>query len=106
MKQKNFFKTILIAVALMLSYGNATAQSGEPAGTFAITVPENAKVIIPADYIVVNAVADGNIVIYDLTGKMVLNTTVKAGANRINTSTLHKGIYVLKSGSNAVKIIK
>jgi hypothetical protein len=73
------------------------------------TVPAHQISVYPnpfAEYITVNAVTDGNVVIYDLTGKVVLNATVKAGANRINTSTLSKGIYVLRNGFNAVKIIK
>jgi hypothetical protein len=37
---------------------------------------------------------------------VILSATVQAGNNRINTSTLNKGVYVLKQGSNIVKIVK
>jgi hypothetical protein len=58
------------------------------------------------DYIIINAVEDGNAVLYNLSGKVVLSTSVKSGNNRISTTTLPKGVYVLKNGSAVVKIIK
>jgi hypothetical protein len=58
------------------------------------------------DYITVKAVAEGNVVIYNLSGQPVLNATVKTGSNRINTSTLPKGAYILKQGPKIVKIVK
>jgi hypothetical protein len=59
-----------------------------------------------ADYIVVEAKSDNRATIYDISGKQVLTVDVKAGSNRINTSALLKGVYVLKLGSNTVKIVK
>jgi hypothetical protein len=59
-----------------------------------------------ADYIMVDAEKEGRAIIYDLSGKAVLSTSVKAGVNRINTQALPKGIYVLKHGSLMVKIVK
>ncbi|MDR2804269.1 MAG: DUF4465 domain-containing protein, partial [Dysgonamonadaceae bacterium] len=58
------------------------------------------------DYITVKAVTEGNVVIYNLSGQPVLNATVKAGSNRINTSALPQGAYILKQGSEIVKIVK
>jgi hypothetical protein len=59
-----------------------------------------------AESIVIDVVVGGKVTIYDLSGKVVLSTTVQAGSNRINTSTLNKGIYLLKQGTNVVKIVK
>jgi hypothetical protein len=58
------------------------------------------------DYIIVKAVTESNVVVYNLSGQPVLNATVKTGGNRINTSTLPKGAYILKQGSEIVKIVK
>jgi hypothetical protein len=57
-------------------------------------------------FIVLEAKTDGNAVIYDLSGKLVLQVNVYAGINRINTSALVKGVYVLKCGLNRVRIVK
>ncbi|GAB6010665.1 T9SS type A sorting domain-containing protein [Viscerimonas tarda] len=59
-----------------------------------------------ADYMVIHAATAGNAVIYDLSGKAVLNTSLEAGSNRINTSALAKGMYLVKSGAETVKIVK
>ncbi|MDR0865701.1 MAG: Ig-like domain-containing protein [Candidatus Symbiothrix sp.] len=59
-----------------------------------------------AEFINVDTAKDGKVVIYDQTGKAVLSATVKAGNNRINTSALSKGVYILKQGLSTVKIIK
>jgi hypothetical protein len=59
-----------------------------------------------ANYIFVIAPADGQAAIYDLSGKQVLTAPVKAGANRIVTTALPRGIYVLKSGTSTLKIVK
>jgi hypothetical protein len=59
-----------------------------------------------AESIVIDVVADGKVTIYDLSGKAVVSTTVQAGSNRINTAALSKGVYVLKQGTNVVKIVK
>jgi hypothetical protein len=45
-------------------------------------------------------------VIYDLSGKAVFNVNVKTGTNRINTSALTKGVYILKYGLNTVKVMR
>ncbi|MDR0547343.1 MAG: T9SS type A sorting domain-containing protein, partial [Dysgonamonadaceae bacterium] len=58
------------------------------------------------DYIVVEAQSDDRATIYDISGKPVLTVYVKAGSNRIETSALGKGVYVLKTGLGMVKIIK
>ncbi|MDR0618269.1 MAG: DUF5074 domain-containing protein [Bacteroidales bacterium] len=58
------------------------------------------------DYIVIDATFAGVATVYDLQGRTVLNTPVSEGYNRINTSALKHGTYILKCGNNTVKIIK
>jgi outer membrane lipoprotein-sorting protein len=59
-----------------------------------------------AGYLTIETVADGQAIIYDMTGKTVLRTEVKAGKNRISTAMLLKGVYILKFGDSTVKIVK
>ncbi|KAA6303215.1 MAG: hypothetical protein EZS26_000592 [Candidatus Ordinivivax streblomastigis] len=79
-----------------------TATTGIHTATEAIRVYPNPF----ADYIVINTTTEGQAVIYDLSGKAVLSATVKAGNNRINTSSLLQGVYLLRQGLNTVKIVK
>ncbi|MDR0874352.1 MAG: T9SS type A sorting domain-containing protein [Prevotellaceae bacterium] len=75
----------------------------------AIEVAETTINVYPnpfADYIIVNTQSAGNVTIYDLSGKAVLNVHLKNGNNRIDTSALPKGVYVLKQGLNTVKLVK
>ena len=58
------------------------------------------------EYIVVDITESGTATIYDLSGTVILNTNLINGSNRINTSALSKGAYLLKIGKNVVKIIK
>ncbi|NLK92717.1 MAG: T9SS type A sorting domain-containing protein [Bacteroidales bacterium] len=58
------------------------------------------------DYIIINTSTDNNIIIYDLSGNIVMKQNIKEGSNYINTSTLYNGIYLLKCGMNILKIIK
>ena len=59
-----------------------------------------------ADYIVVNTTATSTAAIYNMSGTTILNINLSNGNNRIETSALPKGIYVLKIGENTVKIVK
>ncbi len=59
-----------------------------------------------ADYIIVNASAADMASIYNLSGAAVANINLVNGSNRIETSALPKGIYVLKVGETTVKIVK
>jgi uncharacterized protein YjdB len=108
-------------MVLALSTGSATitvtTEDGGLAATCLITVRNVTGineigtncVVYPnpfADYIIIDATENGTATIYDLSGKVLLNTTLKAGKNTVNTSSLTKGIYVLRSGSNMTKIIK
>ena len=58
------------------------------------------------DYIVLETTTENHLVICDLSGRTVLNQTANMGTNRINTSALPQGIYVLKSGNEVIKIVK
>jgi hypothetical protein len=75
-----------------------------------IPVPdENQTAVYPnpfADYIIIDATANEEIVIYDLSGKALLAANVKPGNNRIDASALPKGVYLLKAGTQIVKIVK
>ncbi|MDR2804193.1 MAG: Ig-like domain-containing protein [Dysgonamonadaceae bacterium] len=58
------------------------------------------------DYIIINATESGTAEIFDLSGKTVLTANLKNGNNRIITSALPKGVYILNTGGSAVKIVK
>jgi hypothetical protein len=58
------------------------------------------------DYMVIEASAGGRAVVYDLSGEAVLNVVLTAGANRIETFSLSKGVYILKVGGTVRKIVK
>ena len=73
------------------------------------TVTANSVSVYPnpfTDYIIVDATENGTAQIFDLSGKIVLNTTLTSGKNQIATSTLSKGIYLLKVDGNTVKLVK
>ena len=58
------------------------------------------------DYIVVNTDIADTAAVYNMSGTMILNINLNNGSNRIETSTLPQGIYVLKVGESTVKIVK
>lgn len=58
------------------------------------------------DHIIINTSTDGSIILYDLSGNVVLKQNVTEGNNYINTSALYNGVYLLKCGINTLKIIK
>lgn len=58
------------------------------------------------DYIDVNTTAADIATVYTLSGNVLLNVNLKSGSNRINTSALPKGIYLLKFNENTIKIVK
>ncbi|MDR1591329.1 MAG: T9SS type A sorting domain-containing protein [Prevotellaceae bacterium] len=60
-----------------------------------------------AEYIIINNTTDNGVaVICDLHGKTVLTTTITKGNNRIDTSSLSRGVYILRTGLQTVKIVK
>jgi hypothetical protein len=93
--------------------GNKSAKASATLSTSTATgipsVSENNIKVYPNpfdSFIVLDATTDGNAVIYDLSGRPVLQVNVYAGVNRINTAALGKGVYVLKYGLNSVRIVK
>jgi uncharacterized protein YjdB len=59
-----------------------------------------------AEYLLIQSTSDGKATIYDLSGRPVLITDVNVGSNKINTSALLKGVYMLKIGDKTMKIVK
>jgi hypothetical protein len=59
-----------------------------------------------ADYIMISSELENQVVIYNVSGQIVLNAKIQAGSNRIDTQTLPKGTYMLKSAAKVMKIIK
>jgi hypothetical protein len=80
--------------------GGTTATSGTELPSF--TVYPNPF----TDYIIIDAAVNEEAVIYDLSGKAVLTASVKPGSNRIDTSALPRGVYLLKQGAKTIKIVK
>ena len=58
------------------------------------------------DYIMLDTPVANQVVISDLSGRVVLNQKANAGLNQIDASTLSEGTYLLKVGTEVVKIIK
>lgn len=56
--------------------------------------------------IVIRANKAGTVTLYNLCGKCELTTTIEEGLNRIASSHLHKGTYILKTENKTYKIIK
>ncbi len=53
---------------------------------------------------------NGNIYVYDINGKLIMNTTIAAGANTINMQPMAAGCYIIKfinnSRTQTIKVIK
>ena len=58
------------------------------------------------DYLVVRTEAAQRATLYDLAGKAVLTTKLQSGDNRIDTSTLPHGTYVLRCNGATAKVVK
>jgi len=58
------------------------------------------------DYLMIEATREGTVELVDLAGKSLLRTTVGSGSNRIGTTSLPQGVYLLKYGSRTVKVVK
>lgn len=60
-----------------------------------------------ADYIVIKATTAGQAaVLHDLSGRIVLSVPLHSGSNRIDTSALPQGSYLLRVGGQAFKLVK
>lgn len=58
------------------------------------------------DHIVVNLSENKDIALYTTDGELVLQVQLNAGKNQINLNHLGKGIYILRVGNQAVKLVK
>jgi len=58
------------------------------------------------DYIIVNNENEDTAYLYSVTGQCLIEQQLSIGENRINTFNLPKGIYVLKTKSTSIKLIK
>lgn len=58
------------------------------------------------DFIVVNLANSGDVSIFSITGQCIFTMSAIAGENRIQTDILPQGAYILKSGSETIKMIK
>lgn len=59
-----------------------------------------------ADYLVVQAKAECEAVLYDLSGRPALSVRLQNGENRIDASALPQGTYLLKWGDDVLKVVK
>ncbi len=57
-------------------------------------------------FIIIEASTDEEAIIYDVTGKELMRINIGSGKNKIETSGMQKGIYLLKYGTETYKIIK
>ncbi|NDW08590.1 DUF4465 domain-containing protein [Dysgonomonas sp. 520] len=66
----------------------------------------NVQLIIHTNYVEIESDQNTAIEIYDMQGRKVLSDTVLPGINTIDTTTLQKGIYIVKCGSEAQRFVK
>ncbi|MDR0763894.1 MAG: Ig-like domain-containing protein [Bacteroidales bacterium] len=101
---KMFTVTVSIAVGTDAATKSAVSVYPNPFADYVIV----SGVVSGVAGDVAGGIADGVdvVTIYDLQGRVVLSVPFGNGNNRINTSALPKGIYVLKAGANSVKIVK
>lgn len=57
-------------------------------------------------YLVVQAAAGGEVIIYNLQGQVALRANVGAGSNRIGTSALPQGVYIVRCGALSQLLVK
>ncbi|MDR1591328.1 MAG: T9SS type A sorting domain-containing protein [Prevotellaceae bacterium] len=103
-----------LAVEARDAAGNKSAQASIIERTTTTTgIPEAASsvqfCVSPnpfTDFIEIETACGGEAAIYDLSGRTVLTVSLSAGSNRIDVAALSKGVYTLRQGVNAVKIVK
>jgi len=109
---------VSVREAYLGSIPDIRIRIGEPpiAPTDSTAIPTNIEgiaddsfIVYPnpfEDYITVNTAVGGTATVYNLSGTAVLRTKLNIGSNRIEAGALPKGVYVLKVGKTAVKIVK
>lgn len=112
-------------VVTALKEGSATitatsTQSSSVKATVAVTVKANDQSGIGSvsvysvkawpnpftDYIMVESPAAATAGIYNLQGALLISTEIEAGQNRIATSALAPGLYLVRVGAETVKMIR
>lgn len=58
------------------------------------------------DFIILNSNVELNVIIFDISGRKILEANLKAGENKINTLTFPEGSYIVKYGTQTFKMIK
>lgn len=109
----------VMQTATYQQYTDAPIYSKSAETTFRVTVKsipsalddieENSLVVYPnpfADHLCVNLAEAGTIRIYDLSGKCIEQVIGHAGINKIHTAAWANGVYIIKSGDLAAKVIK
>ncbi len=58
------------------------------------------------DYIMVQTPVATSASVYSLQGSLLISASLEAGQNRIDTSALPSGLYLVRIGSETVKMIR
>ncbi|MCE5331481.1 MAG: chitobiase/beta-hexosaminidase C-terminal domain-containing protein [Bacteroidales bacterium] len=104
----------IVDVEALDAAGNKSVKASTTISTLSVTtnikeIGDNKITIYPnpiTDYVNVNTTGDTRAVITDLSGKTMISIMLSEGSNRINTSALPTGVYLLRAGSNVVKLVK
>jgi len=83
-----------------ISYSKQITLTGADIGMSAV-FPNPAH-----DYINVSMVKDGQVTIYDVTGRSVKTVILSKGTNAVNISTLSTGMYYVKKGKEKISFVK
>ncbi len=92
----------IVTKTITVSISNATGLNDEALANTQIIVYPNPF----AEYINIKTNIDSRAAIYNISGECILSTLVKKGENRIETSNLPKGTYILKYDEKTIKILK
>ncbi|MDR1225918.1 MAG: fibronectin type III domain-containing protein, partial [Prevotellaceae bacterium] len=104
-----------LAVAAFDAAGNRSAQAAVTASTTPASstdvqqVGKDAAFAYPnpfGSYLVVEAGAGGEVVIYNLQGQVALRAAVSAGSNRVDVSALPQGTYIVRCGPLTQLLLK
>ncbi|QGY46287.1 DUF5074 domain-containing protein [Maribellus comscasis] len=59
-----------------------------------------------SSFIIIKSAKNQQVLIYDVSGKVVMRIGVEAGITQINTSEIKKGVYLVSCGTDTFKLIK
>ncbi len=102
----------LFSVEAVDAVGNRSEKASVTQSTIITgieSVKENNLAVYPnpfSSFIIIESAKNKEAIIYDVSGKPVLRINIAIGINRINTSEIKKGVYLLKCGANTFKLIK